>query len=80
MKLGMPDSMIGRRCPQNPVNSLLNERLHSIVGVLRVASPGRGPVEVEPGGEQAGSMLPAEEREAFINLLASQRGAMRPLV
>ena len=57
--------------------------IYSIVGAPRAAvAQGRGPVEVEqrgkPGGEQTGSMLPAEERAAFISLMASQRDAMRP--
>ena len=58
--------------------------MHSIIGVPRAAvTQGRGPVEVErrgSRGEQAGSMLPAEEGAAFIYLMASQRDAMRPLV
>jgi hypothetical protein len=55
--------------------------MHSIIGVLRAAvAQGRGPVEVERRGSGLGSMLPAEEGAAFIYLMASQCGAMRPLV
>jgi hypothetical protein len=47
-------------------------------------SPRAGPVEVKQqgsrAGEQAGSMLPAEEGAAFIYLMARQRDAKRPLV
>jgi hypothetical protein len=55
--------------------------MYSIVGVPGAAvAQGRGPVEVEQRGSRAGSMLPTEEGAASINLMASQRDAMRPLV